>query len=381
MAESRESMLESAYRKNHAKALEEQAKGDLNKARYYFFQAAQNLNELADLSVGDVRKKRKDEVRELINVIKSLERQMVAKNLSTNKSQTNNKGSQVKKEDTETIWETDEHPDITFDDIAGLDEVKNALRKKVIYPKAFPEYYEKFKIKLNGGILMYGLPGTGKTMMAKAIAAEIDDCAFFAINCSDIKSKYVGESERNVRNLFETARKYKYAVIFFDEFEAIARKRSESDEHHSNGIVAELLAQMQGFNENNNNLLFIAATNRPWQIDSALMRPGRFSERIYVPLPDDEARKFLINKSWKDVPLANDVNIDELVCRTKGYNSADVIYLCESCKIFPVERAIDNGNIDSECITKSDIEKTLMRIKSSVQGEDVINLNKFIENN
>lgn len=228
---------------------------------------------------------------------------------------------------------------------------------------------------------MYGLPGTGKTMMAKAIASEITGCKFYSVNCSDIVSKWVGESERNIKNLFDTARNDKFAVIFFDEFESIGAKRTEDDSSRVNRVVTELLAQMQGFKGNDDNILVIAATNRPWQIDSALMRPGRFSDRIYVPLPDKEARKFLIKKSWKNVPLATDINIDQLAEETKGFNSADVIYLCETCKVYPVERAIDHGNIENEKITVKDLEKAKQIVHSSVQLEDVKLLNEFQNNN
>lgn len=380
MSENREITLERNYNTYHKEALKAHQAGNLKEARQLYFHAAQALNELCKLSIGDLRVKRQEEVVRLAKLIRKLDSQILDQNLTTKrKTNTNNNKQHI--EDTETRWEAVENPDITFDDIAGLDGVKDLLRKKVLYPRAYPEYYKKFNIQLSGGILMYGLPGTGKTMMAKAIASEITGCKFYSVNCSDIVSKWVGESERNIKNLFETARNDKFAVIFFDEFESIGAKRTEDDSNRVNRVVTELLAQMQGFKGNDDNILVIAATNRPWQIDSALMRPGRFSDRIYIPLPDKEARKFLIKKSWKGVPLATDISIDKLAEDTKGFNSADVIYLCETCKVYPVERAIDNGDIENEKITLKDLESAKQVIHSSVQLEDIKLLSEFQNNN
>lgn len=353
MNENKEIILEKKYNLYYKEALKAYQIGDLKEARHLYFQAAQTLNELCKISFSDLKIKRQEEVVRLAQLIRKIDSIILDQNLTSKRK---NDGSKANTEDTETRWEAVENPNITFDDIAGLEEVKNALRKKVLYPRTFPEYYKKFNIQLSGGILMYGLPGTGKTMMAKAIASEIKDCKFYSVNCSDIVSKWVGESERNIKNLFETARKDKFAVIFFDEFEVIGAKRTEDDASRVNRVVTELLSQMQGFKGNDDNILVIAATNRPWQVDSALMRPGRFSDRIYVPLPDKEARKFLIEKSWKDIPFDIDINIDKLAEDTEGFNSADIIYLCETCKVYPVERAIDNGQIENEKITIKDLE-------------------------
>lgn len=374
MPESREIALEKKYNSYYKEALKEHQTGNLKEARHLYFQSAQTLNELCKISFGDLKVKRQEEIVRLAKLIRKLDSLILDQNLTSKKK---NNHLNKNKEETETRWEAVENLDITFEDIAGLEEVKNALRKKVLYPRTFPEYYKKFNIQLSGGILMYGLPGTGKTMMAKAIASEITGCKFYSVNCSDIVSKWVGESERNIKNLFETARNDKFAVIFFDEFEAIGSKRTEDDSNKVNRVVTELLTQMQGFNGNDDNILVIAATNRPWQIDSALMRPGRFSDRIYIPLPDKEAREFLIKKSWKNVPLASDININQLVEDTEGFNSADVIYLCEICKVYPVERAIDNGDIENERIMGKDVENAKQIVHSSVQLEDIKHLNEF----
>ena len=159
-------------------------------------------------------------------------------------------------------------------------------------------------------------------------------------------------------------------------FATIGTKRTGS-ESATNRIVPELLAQLQGFNDNNNNLLVIAATNIPWNIDSALMRPGRFDERLYIPLPDEKARKFLFEKNLENVPLADDIDINVLIEKTEGYNGSDIVELCEVCKNMPIERGIEKGSIDNEYITQDDIDYALEKVHSSVQLSDIRKLEEF----
>ena len=190
--------------------------------------------------------------------------------------------------------------------------------------------------------MLYGLPGTGKTMIAKAIAHEVN-ASFYSVKCSDIVSKWFGEAEKNVKNLFETAKKEEKAIIFFDEFEALAAKRGGENNAVMNRLVPELLAQMQGFSDNENNLLLLAATNRPWDIDSAMLRPGRFNELIYVGLPDAPAREYMINKALKGLPLSEEVKIADIVEATEGYSGADVTEFCERLKDNPIKKSIESG--------------------------------------
>ena len=203
-------------------------------------------------------------------------------------------------------------------DVAGLKEAKDEIRRLVIEPRKHPELYEKFKKKKGGGILLYGVPGTGKTMFAQAIATELD-AAFFAVKCSDIASRWFGDSEQNVKRLFAEARKHPCSIIFFDEFEALGAKR-DSYSTVMKRLVPELLAQMQGFEKSENTLLVIAATNRPWDIDSAFLRPGRLNTSIYVPLPDEEARRTIIKKQLDGVPLVEGFDFEKVVSVTDKFN-------------------------------------------------------------
>ena len=258
-------------------------------------------------------------------------------------------------------------PEITLDDVAGLESVKDEIRRRIVDPQKYPDIYKKFKKKNGGGILLYGVPGTGKTMIAQAIAGEIN-AQFFAVKCSDIVSKWFGEAEQNIKNLFDEARKYPTSIIFFDEFESLGAKR---DTHSTvmKRIVPELLAQIQGFDKSENTLLIIAATNRPWDIDSGFVRSGRLSTSIYVPLPDDEARRTIISKQLQGIPVSGDLDVEEIVKLTDGFNGADVVEFCERLKDCAIDRTIATGNESK--IVKADVEYTAKHVKSSVKEADL----------
>ena len=271
-------------------------------------------------------------------------------------------------------------PDVTFEDVAGMSEVKEVVRDKVIYPKLYPQLFKTFRKKSGGGILLYGLPGTGKTMVAKAIARETG-AKMFTVKPSDLLSKWFGNSEKNVRKLFLAARSEPNAVIFLDEIEGFACSR-DSDSDSMNRVVGELLTQMQGVTDGDeeNRILLIAATNRPWDIDSAFLRPGRFDERIYVPLPDLEARKVIIKNSILGVPGHDDVPVDDLATETEGFNGADVEYLCEKAKELAIRRVIAAKMKDKK-LTKEDFEQALREVRSSVAKKDISRLENWEKEN
>lgn len=275
-----------------------------------------------------------------------------------------------------TGFAPEEKPTITMADVAGLDSVKKAIDEQIIRPHQNPELYARFNKSVGSGILLYGLPGTGKTMVAKAIANEID-AAFFSVKCSDILSKWVGGSEQNVKNLFDSARKYKTAIIFFDEFEAIGAKREDEDSS-SKALVPEILAQMQGFKTTKNELLVLAATNRPWMIDSAFLRPGRFGIHIRVDLPDEAARLAIFKNKLGKIPCDSGLDLQKAVELTAGYSAADVSDgFIEKMKSLAIERALSNGG--EEKITNADILQAAQLVRSTVSPEDVENLKKYEE--
>lgn len=266
---------------------------------------------------------------------------------------------------------------ITFDDIAGLEEAKSAFKEKVVYAFEHKELYEKYGKKVGGGLLLYGLPGTGKTMFAEAASNETDSL-FIPIKCSDIKSKWYGESEANVKKIFDKARRAKKAIIFFDEFEAIGAKRTDNSDNANNDLVPQILAEMQGVGSNNATsvIMVIAATNKPWAIDSAFLRPGRFDEKIYIPLPDFAARKKLFELKLKAVPQ-DGLDFDYLANVTDGFNGADIGAFCDKLKMLAINNSIANN---TECpITMTEVSQVQDSIKSSVSYEDIERLREFTE--
>ncbi len=270
-----------------------------------------------------------------------------------------------------------EIPQIKMSDIAGLTDAKESFYDRVILPIKHKDIFEKYDKQTGGGILLYGLPGTGKTMFAQAVANELG-ASFFSIKCSDIMSKWYGESEANIKQLFAKARKEPSSVIFFDEFEAIGAKRKESSLDINVSTVQEILAQMQGVEKRKNSLLVLAATNCPWNIDSALLRPGRFNEKIYVPLPDKDARLFILKKELCKIKLSADINLEEIANRLDNYNGADVSEFCEQCKLAVIKKELQKKDA---VLTKDDVEVVADKVHSSVLEEDIIKMEEFRKNN
>ena len=251
-------------------------------------------------------------------------------------------------------------PTVTFSDVVGLESVKEQIYDMIIYPKRYKELYARFNKKIGGGILLYGPPGNGKTMIAKAIAHETDS-AFFPIKFSDIGSKWFGETEGKIRSLFEEARKKESAVIFFDEIDAIATKRTESSV--MDRVVAELLTQIDGINKSGGNLTILAATNKPENLDPAIMRPGRFDEKIYVPLPDARARGAMFKQRLCKVP-SNVTDYDEIAGLSEGFSGADIELACEKAKQRVIRRII-SGSSGSTCISNQDVYEAISHIRAS----------------
>ena len=259
-------------------------------------------------------------------------------------------------------------PNVSFDDVVGLEDVKRAVFFKAIYPRLYPELYLRYKMRTGGGLLLYGLPGTGKTMIAQAVAHETKG-KFFSVRCSDIGSKWFGETEQNIRAIFDEARSYDNSVLFFDEIEAYAGKRREDSA--MSRIVPEFLTQLQGVSEDEraNKLLVIAATNRPWDVDGAFLRPGRFDDKIFVPLPRKESRTEIIRKKMIGVPIKGVIDYDKIGSLTDGYNGADVSYICDKAKELALRRVIEKLQED-EGVTAADFTEALSLVKSSVNVED-----------
>ncbi|MCL0093000.1 ATP-binding protein [Dehalococcoidia bacterium] len=310
-----------------AEAMKAEAQSELRKARDYYLQASRQLFNASSESQGRVKLIRVENAQKLLEKAKSIT--LKEKEAAAGRG-----------EGAEFILQ--ERPAVTFDDVAGLENVKEEIKNKIIYPFLYPEEAKRFGIGSGGGILLYGPPGTGKTYIAKAVANEVD-AVFFSIKPSEIMSKWVGESEQNIAKLFSSARNQKRAVIFIDEVEALIPKRKDSGSTVMQRVVPQILAEMEGMESKNENLLFIGATNEPWSIDHAALRPGRFDETIYVPPPDSQARKKIFELNLQGKPLAEDIDFDNLAQMTEGHSGADIRQICLKASLIPFRENIQTG--------------------------------------
>jgi transitional endoplasmic reticulum ATPase len=232
-------------------------------------------------------------------------------------------------EDEAAPFEMVERPEVTFDSVAGLPEVKEEIRLRMVYPFTHPRIASRYGLRGGGGLLFYGPPGTGKTLLARAVAGEID-AAFFTVSPADIMSKWVGEAERNVAALFAAARGRERAVIFIDEIEALAPARTGDASSVMTRVVPQLLSELEGVSGRGAGaLLFIGATNAPWDLDPAILRPGRFDVKVYVGLPDAEARAGILALTLSGRPIEPSFDFDAAAEVLEGYSGADLRRLVE----------------------------------------------------
>ena len=275
----------------------------------------------------------------------------------------------------------DNLPEVGFDDIAGLEEVKEAVRVKVLLPLKNPEVFEGYERKSGGGLCLYGPPGTGKTMIAAAIAREIG-AKFCSVKPSDLLQTGIGNTEKAIKALFAEARSFPCAVIYFDEMDSIAPKDTKAQ--HAKQLRSEFLAQLQGvdsYSKDKGNILFlVSATNKPWAIDSAFLRPGRFGTRVYVGLPDAPARRYIIEKRFEKiqkagkVTVSSEIDITKAVEATNGFNCSDISNLLDKIVENSAIRSLETGE---KIIMPADVEKALEEIHSTVQADDIVKLKEW----
>jgi len=257
-----------------------------------------------------------------------------------------------------------EIPDCSWEDIGGLDDIKNELQEAVEWPLKYPKLFEKAGIRPLNGILLFGPPGCGKTLLAKAIANE-SKSNFIAIKGPEIFSKWVGESERAVREIFRKARQAAPSIIYFDEIDAISAGRGSNESTHTfASIVNQILVEMDGI-ENRKGIVTIASTNRPDIVDPAFLRPGRFDRLIYVKEPDFEARLKILEVHSKNMPLAENVSLKEIAQSTVGYSGADLENVCREAGMEAIREKMDK--LDK--IEKKHFEFALSKIKSTLPKE------------
>jgi SpoVK/Ycf46/Vps4 family AAA+-type ATPase len=260
--------------------------------------------------------------------------------------------------------------ELTINDVGDMDEVKKKLRENVEWPLIRAHDFKSLGIIPPHGVLLYGPPGTGKTYVMKALANTLN-VTFFYVRCSEILTKWFGESELKIREIFDDARKKKECIIFFDEFDALAPRRGTDDsaERAMNRVVSELLVEMDGFVPLEG-VVLVAATNRPDLIDPALLRPGRFDVLIYVPPPDEKARLEILKVVTSKMPLAADVDLEYLAKELNNYSPADITALCREAGLNAMHR-------NDKQVTAVDFEVAKKSVKPSITVEDLRKCENF----
>ncbi|KAJ9580641.1 hypothetical protein L9F63_024176, partial [Diploptera punctata] len=310
-----------------------------------------------------------------------------------------------------------EKPSVKWSDVAGLEGAKDALKEAVVLPLKFPHLFTGKRIPWKG-ILLFGPPGTGKSYLAKAVASEANNSTFFSVSSSDLLSKWLGESEKLVKELFEQARTHKPSVIFIDEVDSLCSARSDNESESARRIKTEFLVQMQGVSKDNEGVLVLAATNVPWVLDSAIRR--RFEKRIYIPLPEEHARLLIFKMNLGSTHhTITDEDFVKLAKSTDGYSGADLSIVARDALMEPVRKVYsathfqkvrgpsrDDPNVTVDdlmtpcspgCpeaiemtwmdvegeklyeppVTMADMMKSLSTSKPTVNDEDLVKLEKF----
>ena len=361
------------------KGLDARRAGQWDAARTYLLEAARAMTELArDAQGEELRTGRQQIAQRLLELARDSEKAKVERrrpSLVRRAPREQDASGEAEGASSADKWIVKEKPSITFEDVAGLDDVKEDIRLKMLYPMQHPELADRFGIKAGGGVLLYGPPGTGKTMLAKATAGEIN-ATFFRISPADVLSKWVGEAEQNIKKLFDAAAAEPRAIIFIDEIEALVPARRDEGSSVMQRVVPQILQGIEGFDKKSAQpILFMGATNVPWQLDPAVLRPGRFDEKVYIPLPDLPARRTMLDIYLGHRPVAGDMNLDDLATRLDGFSGADIKYLCDRAATIPFLKSVATGE-EGE-ITPAVIADVLADMRPSVTEEMIARFDQW----
>jgi len=256
-----------------------------------------------------------------------------------------------------------EQPTIAFDNVGGMDQVKEEIRMKIILPMSQPELFEAYGKKVGGGILMYGPPGCGKTFLSRATAGEVK-AGFLSVGISDVLDMWIGNSEKNLHELFEQARRNKPCVVFFDEVDALGASRS--DMRHSSGrhLINQFLSELDGVQDNNEGLLILAATNAPWHLDNAFRRPGRFDRIIFVSPPDLPARASILQLMLAGKPSDN-IDFVKIAKKTDEFSGADLKALVDMAVEAKLRDAMKSNSLQP--LRTKDLLSAVSQVKPSTR--------------
>jgi transitional endoplasmic reticulum ATPase len=273
-----------------------------------------------------------------------------------------------------------ESPDVSWEDVGGLEGAKQELRETVEWPLKYGKLFDHMNAEPPKGVLLYGPPGTGKTLLAKAVATEAES-NFISVKGPEFLSKWVGESEKAVRETFRKARQASPCIVFLDELDAIAPQRGRSsDSNVTERVISQILTELDGL-EDLHNVTVIAATNRPDIIDPALLRPGRFDRLIYIPVPDLEARKRIFDIHTRNKPLAKDVDLDILANGSEGFTGADIASVCNEATMLSIrDFVLEGGELSEERIARRMVSrKYFQKAMEKVRGTEKKDLEQYVD--
>ncbi|MDP0499327.1 MAG: AAA family ATPase [Verrucomicrobiota bacterium JB022] len=256
-----------------------------------------------------------------------------------------------------------ERPRITFADVGGMDAVKEDIRMKIIHPIAHADLFKAYGKAVGGGILLYGPPGCGKTYLARATAGEVK-ASFYTLGLHEVLDMYIGQSEKNLHEVFQQARRSAPTILFIDEVDALGANRNDLRHSAGRNVINQFLSELDGVESSNDGLLVLGATNAPWHLDSALRRPGRFDQIIFVPPPDEEARAAILRVMLKDKPAEN-INYEAVARRTDGFSGADLKAVVERAVEQKLDEAMKKGGLVP--LSTKDLEQSAKKVKPSTK--------------
>ena len=356
---------------------------DLNNAMFYANKAYELSIELIDHCViNDIKARLINESKKLSFIVKCLKEGknplLRQEKQSSNNTKDNRQYENVYDEsNNQRKYFSSVVPNVTFNDVAGLEEVKKQIYTNVLLPLKHPDIYFKYKKQAGCNILMYGPPGCGKSFIAEAIAGELK-CEYAVINVPEILDKYVGEASKKIKEIFDEANKCSNCLIFFDEIDALCASRDSAESDHTKDILSTFLICLSGFGvkqDKSKIRVVIGATNRPWAIDKALIRGKRLDTHIYVTLPDESARKFLIVKELsvdESVLKTSKISVDYMVNKTNGYSCADISSIIGKCLDELINQEVKNKEkkvMNQVFLTKEIFDNVLDKYRKTVDLE------------
>jgi transitional endoplasmic reticulum ATPase len=355
--------IENDRKSQHADQADEAiTKGNFRKAAFHFAKAGEYALKLADKSDGKVTQNFILEASELIELAEAFSAKAAAEKPPTETGAGDDD------------WLVTEKPTVRLADIAGMEDVKTKLQEMVIKPLKHPDQAKQWGIRPGGGILLYGPPGNGKTTLGKAVAGELDADFFYATG-AEIRSKWHGESEQRLRKLIQAAKSRPVAVLFLDDVDGLLPRRG-GNSVVDNRIVVQFLNEIGGFEESANTLLVLGATNKPEDLDEGVFRTGRFDEKIFVGLPDQAAREFMVKKELGNAPVDPALSPSAVAAAMDGYTGSDIVAVVQSAKRAGFRQSIDGG---SSRLSMTDIETAMKTIPSSATPDLMREYERFAQ--